>query len=479
MTGNSLKFGTSGLRGLATELNGLPAYAYSLAFVEMLKARGSLNPGDKVFVGQDLRPSSPDIAALAMGAIEDAGMTPVDCGVLPTPALSYFAMAQNAPCIMITGSHIPDDRNGLKFYRADSEIDKDDEAAISAAYAALPDDLVARKAENLQADDRAIDAYAERYIKLFGANSLAGLKVGVYQHSSVARDLLTKVLSSLGAETTALGRSDIFVPVDTEALRPEDVSLLATWAGENQFDAIVSTDGDADRPLIADENGHFVRGDLVGAITAAWVGADVIVTPVTSNTALEECGKFTRVLRTRVGSPYVIAGMQQALSENANSVVGFEANGGVLLGSSIEKNGRELSALPTRDALLPILACLSTIKETQRPLSEIAQSYGFRIALSDRLQNVAQEKTAAFLSVITQEEARLNLFPLTDAIIRLETIDGVKLFFASGNAIHYRASGNAPELRCYVEAATEEQAAELLTMGLEIARNVTKDENSK
>lgn len=479
MTGNSLKFGTSGLRGLATELNGLPAYAYSLAFVEMLKARGSLNAGDRVFVGRDLRPSSPDIAALAMGAIEDAGFTPIDCGALPTPALSYFAMAQQAPCIMITGSHIPDDRNGIKFYRADGEIDKDDEAAISATYTALPDGIIARKAENLPISDQAIDAYAERYIKLFGANSLAGLKVGVYQHSSVARDLLTKVLDALDAKTTALGRSDVFVPVDTEALRPEDVSLLAKWAGENHFDAIVSTDGDADRPLIADEHGHFVRGDLVGAITSAWVGADVIVTPVTSNTALEECGKFTRVLRTRVGSPYVITGMQQALSESSNSVVGFEANGGVLLGSSIEKNGHELSALPTRDALLPILACLSTIKETQRPLSEIAQSYSFRIALSDRLQNVAQEKTAAFLSVITQEEARLNLFPLTDAIIRLETIDGVKLFFASGNAIHYRASGNAPELRCYVEAATEEQAAELLTMGLEIARNVTKDENSK
>lgn len=479
MTGNSLKFGTSGLRGLATELNGLPAYAYSLAFVHMLKSRGSLNAGDKVFVGQDLRPSSPDIAALVMGAIEDAGFTSVDCGVLPTPALSYYAMAQNAPCIMITGSHIPDDRNGLKFYRADGEIDKDDEAAINAAYAALPSDISSRKAVGLSVSDSAINAYAERYIELFGSGSLTGLKIGIYQHSSVARDLLTKILGALGAETVALGRSDIFVPVDTEALRPEDIRLLAEWAQQDRFDAIVSTDGDADRPLIADEHGHFVRGDLVGAITSAWVGADVIVTPVTSNAALEECGKFTRVLRTRVGSPYVIAGMQQALNENAKSVVGFEANGGVLLGSTIDKDGRQLSALPTRDALLPILACLSTIKQTQTPLSEIAHSYGFRIALSDRLQNVPQEKSTAFLSVITQEDARVQLFPATDTVIRFETIDGVKLFFKSGNAVHYRASGNAPELRCYVEAASEAQANELLTMGLEIARNATKDATSK
>jgi phosphomannomutase len=448
MTGNSLKFGTSGLRGLATELNGLPAYAYSLAFVNMLAAKGSMHPGDKVFVGQDLRPSSPDIAALTMGAIEDAGFKPVDCGVLPTPALSYFAISQNAPCIMITGSHIPDDRNGLKFYRRDGEIDKDDEAAISVAYAKLPADLAPRKATNLPV-------------------------------SAEALDLLMKVLSELGADAVALGRSDVFVPVDTEALRPEDIQLLANWANQDRFDAIVSTDGDADRPLIADEHGDFVRGDLVGAITAAWAGADTIVTPVTSNAALEECGKFARVLRTRVGSPYVISGMEQALSEKANAVVGFEANGGVLLGSTVEKSGHAISALPTRDALLPILACLCTIKETQKPLSEIAKSYGFRVALSDRLQDVPQEKSAAFLSVITQEDARIHLFPPSDNVIRLETIDGVKLFFASGNAVHYRASGNAPELRCYVEASDAEQAAKLLTMGLEIARNATKDANSK
>lgn len=479
MTGNSLKFGTSGLRGLATELNGLPAYAYSLAFVNMLAAKGSMHPGDKVFVGQDLRPSSPDIAALTMGAIEDAGFKPVDCGVLPTPALSYFAISQNAPCIMITGSHIPDDRNGLKFYRRDGEIDKDDEAAISVAYAKLPADLAPRKATNLPVSAEALDAYAKRYTKLLEAKSLSGLKVGVYQHSSVARDLLMKVLSELGADAVALGRSDVFVPVDTEALRPEDIQLLANWANQDRFDAIVSTDGDADRPLIADEHGDFVRGDLVGAITAAWAGADTIVTPVTSNAALEECGKFARVLRTRVGSPYVISGMEQALSEKANAVVGFEANGGVLLGSTVEKSGHAISALPTRDALLPILACLCTIKETQKPLSEIAKSYGFRVALSDRLQDVPQEKSAAFLSVITQEDARIHLFPPSDNVIRLETIDGVKLFFASGNAVHYRASGNAPELRCYVEASDAEQAAKLLTMGLEIARNATKDANSK
>lgn len=475
MSETSLKFGTSGLRGLADELNGLPAYAYSLAFVKMLAASGRLRRGMSVFVGQDLRPSSPDTAALSMAAIDDAGFKPVNCGVLPTPALSYYAMSQRAPCIMVTGSHIPDDRNGLKFYRADGEIDKDDERAISTAYAALPPTLSFRHQRDMVESGAAMATYTRRYVDFVGRGSLRGLHIGVYQHSSVARDLMSRILTELGAETIALGRSDVFVPVDTEALRPEDIRLLAGWAKEHRFDAIVSTDGDADRPLIADENGRFVRGDLVGAITADWIGADTIVTPVTSNAALEETGRFAHVVRTRVGSPYVIEGMARAAIDGAQSIVGFEANGGVLLGSSVNRQGRELAALPTRDALLPILACLSTISQERKPLSKIGADFHFRMTLSDRLQNVPGDRSGPFLKMLEDETVRGKLFPAGDRILRSETIDGVKLFFDSGNAVHYRASGNAPELRCYVEAANENRAAELLALGLDIARNATKD----
>ncbi|KXO74298.1 phosphomannomutase [Brucella anthropi] len=473
MSGTSLKFGTSGLRGLADELNGLPAYAYSLAFVEMLSKAGKLQKGDMVFVGRDLRSSSPAIAALCMAAIGDAGFQPVDCGVLPTPALSHFAISQQAPCIMVTGSHIPDDRNGLKFYRNDGEIDKNDESAISAVYAALPENLAFRHLHDAPLSSDAIDRYVKRYVDFVGLESLRGLRVGVYQHSSVARDLIIRILTELGAEAVPLGRSDVFVPVDTEALRSEDIELLDQWAKESRFDAIVSTDGDADRPLIADEKGRFVRGDLVGALTADWLGVKTIVTPVTSNSALEE--NFGRVIRTRVGSPYVIEGMAQAIASGTSAVVGFEANGGMLLGTDISRDNRTLTALSTRDALLPILSSLGSVKELGKPLSEIAARFHFRVALSDRLQNVPQGQSLAFLSLLKNEATRSALFQMDDPIVRSETIDGVKLFFHSGNAIHYRASGNAPELRCYVEASDESQAEALLETGLAIARNATKD----
>ncbi|WP_183450174.1 phosphomannomutase [Microvirga lupini] len=471
MASSSLKFGTSGLRGLVVELNGVPAFAYTRAFAEMLKEDGSAAAsGNRVLVGRDLRESSPGIARLCCAALKDAGLTPLDCGALPTPALAYHGMRFGIPAIMVTGSHIPEDRNGLKFYRAEGEIDKKDEAAILDWHRSLNIISVPESARTFQAKTSEIDliaAYQERYRDFFGAGALSGLTVGVYQHSSVARDVIVQMLGSLGAQAVPLGRATNFIPVDTEALREEDEVLARQWAGEQRLDAIVSTDGDADRPLISDATGSFLRGDLVGAITAKYLGSDVIVTPVTSNSALEASGAFRQVIRTRVGSPYVIAGMTEATSAGARAVVGFEANGGVLLGSDIIREGRRLAALPTRDAMLPILCVLGAAKAERGSVAEMGAAFSFKAAASNRLKNVPSERSAGFLKRLEQDEAfREDLMKPLGGVAAIDGQDGVRLSAKNGEVVHFRASGNAPELRVYVEARTHERADTLLEWGL-------------
>ena len=152
-------------------------------------------------------------------------------------------------------------------------------------------------------DTAALDAYVARYTDFFGLGALAGTRVALYEHSSVARDVLRTVFEHLGAEVLSLGRTDTFVPIDTEAVRAEDIAQAHAWAQAHRFDAIVSTDGDADRPLIGDETGTWLRGDVVGILCAQYLQADVVVTPVSSNTAVELCGSFRQIVRTRIGSP--------------------------------------------------------------------------------------------------------------------------------------------------------------------------------
>lgn len=471
---SSLKFGTSGLRGLVTELVGLPTYAHVRAFCAVLLEDQAGGPRGEVLIGRDLRSSSPLIASQCAQAVADAGLAPVDCGAVPTPALAQAAMATGSPAVMVTGSHIPDDRNGLKFYRAQGEIDKADEARILARHAALALATAPEVSATAQPRD-VLAGYRSRYADFFG-RALDGLTVGVYQHSSVGRDVICDVLTALGATPIALGRSETFIPVDTEALRPEDQELASGWAGEHRLDAIVSTDGDADRPLVADETGRFLRGDLVGALTARFLGADAIVTPVTSNSALERLGLFEKVVRTRVGSPYVIAGMEQAKAEGARIVVGFEANGGVLLGSDVAQGGRRLAALPTRDALLPILATLALVGSQAKPLSALAAEARFAVALSNRLQEVSQDRTAALIARLDAEDAgfRDTAFAAHGAVAARDRRDGLRLTLGNGATVHFRASGNAPELRVYVEAPTPEAAEALLAENLAFAAAQTR-----
>ena len=453
------------------ELNGAPAFAYTRAFAEMLKEDGSAAAAKNlVLVGRDLRESSPSIAQLCCAALQESGLGPLDCGALPTPALAYHGMRFGIPAIMVTGSHIPEDRNGLKFYRAQGEIDKKDEAAILAWHARLGITAVPETARGIRPGKPDLDviaAYKARYRDFFGARALEGLTVGVYQHSSVARDIIVEMLETLGARAVPLGRATSFIPVDTEALREEDEVLARQWAGEQRLDAIVSTDGDADRPLISDATGAFLRGDLVGAITAKSLGADAIVTPVTSNSALEASRAFQTVLRTRVGSPYVIEGMAEASASGAKAVVGFEANGGVLLGSDIGREDRRLAALPTRDAMLPILCALGAAEAQGRTLAEVGAAFAFKAAASNRLKNVPSERSAAFLRRLQQDEAfRRSLMGPLGGVAALDGQDGVRLMARNGEVVHFRASGNAPELRVYVEAQTHERVESLLEWGL-------------
>ncbi len=463
MADSGVAFGTSGARGLVSQMNDRVCAAYTLAF---LAHAAGVETGP-IALGMDLRPSSPDIARACAAAIILAGREVDFLGVLPTPALALHALTQGRPAIMITGSHIPFDRNGIKFYRADGEISKADETAIAEAVIELDDAFT--PLETLPATNlNALQAYIDRYTRLFSPDLLSGQRIGVYEHSSAARDCLSQVLTALGAEVVAFGRTDTFVPIDTEAVSQEDQQRGLDWAREYQLDAIISTDGDGDRPLLGDEHGVWLRGDLVGLLCAKFLGAETVVAPISCNTAIEASGWFNQVIRTRIGSPFVIAAMQQA----QGAVAGFEANGGFLAGSGLGVNGSPLAPLPTRDSLLPALALLALAKQQEQPLSALAAALPQRYTASDRLQNFPTAASAALLQELRAESGRQALWG--EELGKLESVndlDGLRLTFSNGEIVHLRPSGNAPELRCYAEADSQQRAQRLVALTLEkIAR---------
>jgi phosphomannomutase len=442
-------FGTSGVRGLETLLTDELCGAYTEAFLAIFEN----SPFKRVALGMDLRPSSPRIATACAEAILKCGFGVDFCGTLPTPALAFYVQEEKIPAIMVTGSHIPFDRNGIKFYRPDGEITKADELAI--VHSQIEITATNSTTTLPETNQKAITAYVGRYTNFFP--KLTDLKLGLYEHSSVARDVFKEILEQLGATVISLGRTDVFVPIDTEAVSPEDVERGLTWSKEYGFDAIISTDGDGDRPLISDEKGVWLRGDIVGLLCADYLNISQLVIPVSCNTAIEKSQKFKSVSRTKIGSPFVIEQMQ-ALNPENGAIAGFEANGGFLLQSEIPN----LKPLPTRDAVLPALAILATAREKNCSISELLNALPNRFTASDRLQNFPNEQSQNLIAAILKNsEAIKTIFPELE-IVNQDLTDGLRLTFSNGEIVHLRPSGNAPELRCYAEAETQLRANELV-----------------
>jgi len=476
-----IKFGTSGLRGLASDLTCDICQAYTVAFLQFCQERGDLGVGGAVLIGMDLRPHSPLIATYVARAAHQFGIKIENCGALPTPALALAALSRGCPAIMVTGSHIPADRNGLKFYKPDGEIDKQDEQAICQKL----EQVLAQNGSRFERYDHdvflptpskeALEAYKTRAECILPDGMLRGMTIGIYQQSSVARDILGEILGVLGANIIPFGRSESFIAIDTEALDDETRSLTIKAAQSHHLDAIVSTDGDGDRPLIAGSNGVYLRGDVVGLLCAQFLKADCVVTPVTSCSLIEQSCLFKKIYRCRVGSPYVLACMAQASHQSFNAIIGFEANGGVLLGSDIMlDHGTILPKLATRDAILPILAILGLAQKRRVLVQDLSAFLPARFTASGRLENVAATITAQFLEHLAEDTDRRHDFCQNfGSIWAQDRIDGLRLMLDKGDILHYRASGNAPELRCYSEASSVDEAEALVSKGLAYARKQT------
>jgi phosphomannomutase len=510
-----LEFGTSGRRGRVTDLTQLEVYINALAEVEYLQSlapsAGGVVPADQFFFAYDLRPSSSgyvpeqegrgEIAQAIAVAICDAGLQPINLGRIPTPALTYHALSRGKGSVMVTGSHIPFDRNGYKLNTSRGELLKQHEGPINEnvrrvrariynqSFTESPfDERGFFKAGHMElpAESReARESYIGRYLSFFLDQSLGGKRLLVYEHSAVGRDILIEILERLGAEVVPGGRSDAFVPIDTENIDEDQLAVIQALvdqatAKHGPIHAVVSTDGDSDRPLILDvgreaRKVRFFGGDLVGMIAAEYLGADAVVVPISCNDAID-LGSLAHVTepKTRIGSPYVIAGMEKARSRGKRVICGWEANGGFLIGSDVERSGKLLKALPTRDAVLPILCTLFAAEAKGLSVGELFARLPRRFSRAALLKEFPRSIAHKILERFSPSDAEpqaANMRAIREKlqefftpemgfgrIASLDYTDGVRVIFENGDVAHLRPSGNADEFRVYAAASTQDRA---------------------
>ena len=543
-----LRFGTSGRRGEVVHLTQLEIYVNAsaeLVYLQGLPAEsGGIVRGQEFYFACDLRPSSTsyvaeqggrgEIAQAIERAVRDSGMRPVYLGRIPTPALTSYAIGRKRGSMMITGSHIPFDRNGYKTNTSHGELLKQHEQPIGEVVLQVRQRLYAEPYESSPFNEQGLfktghaelpaettaarDEYFERYAQFFEGLSLTGQHLLVYQHSAVGRDLLVEILRKLGAEAIPAGRSDTFVPIDTENVDEAQLAVIQKLADEatashGPLFAVVSMDGDSDRPLVLGLHQNtgkvqFFGGDLVGMVAAEYLAADAVVVPISCNDGIDR-GRLAAAVepKTRIGSPYVIAGMEAARAKGRNAICGWEANGGFLTGSDIERNGKILKALPTRDAVLPILCVLFSAQERGASLTELFSRLPGRFSRAALLKQFPRPVSLKIMERFSPADARVSdvVFQRSEtlvrskdgerlqiagvelnhieairrdlesfftsargfaSIVRLNYTDGVRVVFDNADVAHLRPSGNANELRIYAVADTQARAEEIASLGV-------------
>jgi len=477
-----LKFGTSGLRGLVEELTDRECFLYTTAFLDYLNSLNLIKKGDTVALAGDFRPSTARILKACAVAISESGFKVDYCGIIPTPTVSFYAFLKKIPSIMVTGSHIPYDRNGIKFNLPTAEILKKDEQAITAQYQKISSSdnfnclfdkkgSLRKKTLLPKTNNSAEQKYISRYLNFFDRNLLKGKKIVVFQHSAVIRDIMVQILKKLGAEIIAVERSKKFVPIDTEAIQEVYLRKAHQWSKKYKADAVVSADGDSDRPMLFDENGDFVRGDFLGVICSAYLRADSVSATASCTTALEKSKLFKKINRTKIGSPYVVEAMQKDQKKKIKKVVSYEANGGYLIQTNLKLNGRQLEPLPTRDAMLPILSALALAEKSNISLSQLVKLFPQRFVFSQSIKGFSTEKGQEILKKLSKEDSTAKkmatkLFGLSSEIEKFDFTDGARMFLSNNEIIHIRPSGNSPELRVYSEAESVARAREIAERAL-------------
>lgn len=364
-------FGTDGIRGTA---NCEPITAETALAVAQA-AGAQFIRGDHrhlVVIGKDTRLSGYLLEPALTAGFISAGMDVVLLGPLPTPAVGMLTRSLRADLgVVISASHNPYQDNGIKLFGPDGyKLSDEVEAAIEARIGNGTEGL--RTAADKLGRARRLDDALGRYIEFVKSSfprrlRLDGLKIVVDCAYGAAYRVAPKVLYELGAEVVplAVDPDGFNINRDCGATAPQAMQQAVVAHGA---DFGIALDGDADRAILADEQGQLIDGDQVLALIArSWLDAGkltggAVVGTVMSNLGLE---RFLSELgiglaRTPVGDRYIVERMR---AEGQN--VGGEPSGHIILSDYAT----------TGDGLIAALHVLAVLVERGGPASKVARLF--------------------------------------------------------------------------------------------------------
>src|ERR1051325_10414229 len=427
-------FGTDGIRGVAGEypLDKKTVYAVGRALGDHLPAGPR-----RVVIGQDTRESSGWMAETLAAGLRASKVETASAGVVPTPTIAYLTHTHGFSAgVVISASHNPWRDNGIKVfgpdgYKLPDEVELEIETEI---FALLIEDAALREsnAGPLPGDPGLRTDYLN-----WLARTIAGaerLHIVVDCANGAASTVAPEIFKRCGAHAefthrTPDGRN---INENCGALHPEIVAreVLARTA-----DLGICFDGDADRALCADSNGHVVNGDGVMLLLArdlkqrGELTNDTVVATTMSNVGLETALRDSgiKMLRAPVGDKYVLETMRKT-----GAVLGGEQSGHIIL-------SRDAT---TGDGLLTAIRVLEIVAASARPLADLAA--GMKV-FPQTIKNVRVKEKR----------------PLDELAQVQSAIEDAERELKGNGRVNVRYSGTESLARVMVEAETEETVQRL------------------
>jgi phosphoglucosamine mutase len=427
MTMGRKYFGTDGVRGRVGEEPMTVEFALRLASAV---ARVLAPNGGTALVGKDTRVSGYMFEAALEAGFVAAGVDVSLIGPLPTPGIAL--LTQRFGCsfgVVISASHNPFEDNGIKFFdsmggKLSDELEEQIEGFLDGP-ALTRDSTGLGKATRV---DKSRVVYQEFCASTMPPGmDLAGLKIVIDCANGAAYKVAPRVLADLGAEIIPIGCSPNGRNINLRCGSTAPELLQLTVAGV-RADVGIALDGDGDRLVMVDHLGRLVDGDQLMYVVARDRKAHgqlkgPVVGTVMSNLGLEQALKAEGIafMRAAVGDRYVLA----MLRENGG-VLGGETSGHLLC----------LDRTTTGDGLVSALQVLAAMKQTGRPLAELAAGM------------------ARFPQVMVNVRVKERIDPARSPAIQA-AVRQVEASLGDAGRVVLRASGTEPLIRVMVEGRDE------------------------
>jgi phosphomannomutase len=423
------------IRGLVdTELSPDFAFAVGLAFARFLEIE---REPSTVIIGEDMRPSSPELAEAFSAGVTSNGTNVVRIGLASTDLLYFAAGSKNLPGAMFTASHNPAAYNGIKLCLSGARpIGKETGLQTIEKFVrqGMP---VAMRPAGVETSDNLLEAYVAHLHKLVSFNGNRRLKIVIDAGNGMAGFTAPAIFERLGAEIVPLyfELDGNFPNHEANPIDPANLRDLQKAVLEHKADIGLAFDGDADRCFLVDEKGETVDPSLLTSLIASrelakHPGATIIHSLISSRTVVEVINELGGVpVRSRVGHSYI-----KALMSETGAVFGGEHSGHFYFKDFWRADSGALAALHT----------LAALGETDQTISQLFAPFKRYVASGEINSKVAD--SAGVIKAIREKYAALSEF-------EIDELDGLTVSTKNW-WFNVRASNTEPLLRLNVEADT-------------------------